>query len=83
MGLGAPGVPQGDCFARQCTNLAVKVGLPDDFFVILVALGRRRAPFRLDLAAQASPITCKIMTKIHEKIGVGKLMEKGCGNNGK
>ena len=83
MGLGVPGVPQGDCFARQCTNLAVKVAPPDDFFVILVALGRRRAPFGLKVGARASPIPCKIMTKIHEEIDVGKGMEKGCGNDGK
>ncbi len=83
MGLGVPGAPRGDCFARQCTNLAIKVAPPDAFFVILVALGCRRAPFWLKLAAWASQIPCKIITKIHEKIDVGKGMEKGCGNDGK
>ena len=83
VGLGAPRLPQGDCFARQCTNLAVEVAPPDDFFVILVALGRRRAPFGLKVGARASPIPCKIMTKIHGEIYAEKVLKKGCQNHGK
>ena len=55
VGLGAPRLPQGDCFARQCTNLAVEVAR------------RRGAPFWPKLHPRASQIRCKIITKIHEQ----------------
>ena len=76
-------VPWRGCFATGWTAWAVWAAAPDDFFAILVALGRYRAPLLPKPGAWPAPNQCKIMTKIHGKIDAEKVLEKGCQNHGK